>query len=52
MAISWTTMEQKAGGGAKEERRADPLPPRELTGDPPSTADMLADKSPKMRDCK
>ena len=48
MAMSWTTMEQKAGGGDTEERR--PGAEREFTGEPPSTADMLADKSPKIRD--
>lgn len=51
MATSWTTIDEKAGGGANEERRAVP-PLRELIGDPPSTADMLAERSPKMRDYK
>lgn len=51
MAISWTTIEQNEAGGASEERRAARLaPPRECCGDPPSMADMLADKSPKIND--
>ena len=50
MATSWTTMDEKAGGGANEGRRAVP-PPREWIGEPPSTADILAERSPKISDC-
>ena len=52
MAISWTTTEQKEAGGAREERlEGIPEPMRMCTGEP-SIADMLEDKSPKIKDCK
>ena len=53
MAMSWTTMEQNEGGGVNEERRVIVTGPllRRWTGDPPSTADMLDDMSPKINDC-
>jgi hypothetical protein len=51
MAISWTTTEQKEAGGAREERlEGIPEPMRMCTGEP-SIADMLEDKSPKIKDC-